>query len=237
MERFWSKIEKRGPDECWPWMARTDRNGYGTFRLGKMRKAHQVSYELTKGPIPDGLQIRHTCHNRLCQNPAHLLVGTGLENADDSRRAGRLVKGEQTGSSKLKDIDVEQLVTDYLTGDWTQPQLAEKYGLSNGYISRLLSGKYRSTNPRQVEQARSIAKAARPKGENLYCSKLKEDDILDIFDMRRGGLSQQVIADAKNVSRETIRDILNGKKWRHLTGDLLAQAVSPPGGDADEDDQ
>lgn len=78
--RFWSKVDKRGPDECWPWMASL-RLGYGQFyRDGRPRNAHRTAYELQVGPIPEGLTIDHLCRNRACQNARHLEPVTNEEN-------------------------------------------------------------------------------------------------------------------------------------------------------------
>lgn len=92
-ERFWSKVDVRGPDECWLWTAGTSQEGYGQCRFGKMCAAHRVAYVLLVGPIPEGLQLDHVCHNidlscaggptcphRRCVNPAHLEPVTGLVN-------------------------------------------------------------------------------------------------------------------------------------------------------------
>jgi hypothetical protein len=35
---------------------------------------HRVVWELGHGPIPDGFEIDHTCHNRACCNVGHLRV-------------------------------------------------------------------------------------------------------------------------------------------------------------------
>lgn len=69
-ERFWAKVDKSG--ECWPWTATIDRYGYGTFWLGRKVGAHRAAYELTRGPIPAGMDIDHLCRNRACVNPDHL---------------------------------------------------------------------------------------------------------------------------------------------------------------------
>jgi hypothetical protein len=78
-ERFWPKVDKTaGPNACWPWLACGDPTGYGRFVYenadGKRRLglAHRFAYEVTHGPIPDGLEIDHLCRNRSCSNPKHL---------------------------------------------------------------------------------------------------------------------------------------------------------------------
>lgn len=82
-ERFWSKVDRRGPAECWPWTATLGDTGYGQFYDGtRLVKAHRYGYEATVGPVPVGLVVDHTCHNdadctevpcahRACCNPAH----------------------------------------------------------------------------------------------------------------------------------------------------------------------
>lgn len=88
-ERFWPKVDKRGPDECWPWLAALHEYGYGMISVGGkkggMRRAHRIAYELEVGPIPEGLDLDHLCRNRRCVNPAHLEPVTRREN---------LVRGE-----------------------------------------------------------------------------------------------------------------------------------------------
>ncbi len=72
-ERFWMKVDKRGINECWPWLAHTTSNGYGRFKLNnRLILAHRMAYEMYKGPIPESLTLDHLCRNRICVNPAHL---------------------------------------------------------------------------------------------------------------------------------------------------------------------
>jgi hypothetical protein len=80
IDRFWSKVDKSG--DCWLWRACRTWDGYGEFAVqqvtGKWRivRAHRFAYELTHGPIPDGLQIDHLCRNRACVNSAHMELVT-----------------------------------------------------------------------------------------------------------------------------------------------------------------
>ncbi len=72
-ERFWAKVRKGGPDECWPWTGTRNPAGYGSFGS---RSAHRFAYELSTGVAPGELQVGHRCHQKGCQNPRHLFVGT-----------------------------------------------------------------------------------------------------------------------------------------------------------------
>jgi len=66
---------------CWVWHRATDISGYGVYWDGeKQRKAHRHSYTMSKGPIPEGLQLDHLCRVRACVNPDHLEPVTGREN-------------------------------------------------------------------------------------------------------------------------------------------------------------
>lgn len=89
-ERFWSKVEKLGPDDCWEWLGGTRKGGYGSFwKDGKTKVASRVSYEFVSGSIPDGMHCCHTCDNPPCVNPAHLFIGTSLTNVRDKMTKGR----------------------------------------------------------------------------------------------------------------------------------------------------
>jgi hypothetical protein len=93
--RFWAQIDRRGPEECWPWLGYVHpKTGYGQFgaRAGT-RLPHRVAYEYVNGLIPDGLVLDHLCHtldvdcastnecpHRRCCNPEHLEPVTRREN-------------------------------------------------------------------------------------------------------------------------------------------------------------
>lgn len=91
-DRFWPKVDKKGPAECWLWTAATLGSGYG--QLGSDHKeerlAHRISWELANGSkIPDGACVLHSCDTPACVNPAHLRLGTHAENTKDKMSRGR----------------------------------------------------------------------------------------------------------------------------------------------------
>lgn len=76
-QRFWARVERS--DGCWNWRGKTNRDGYGHFTIGSRTdgtnrkvEVHRLAYQLSIGPIPEGLTIDHLCRNHACVNPAHL---------------------------------------------------------------------------------------------------------------------------------------------------------------------
>jgi len=86
--RFISKVKFFAPGECWEWGASCTSNGYGQFRISPgndgMYLAHRFSFEITKGTIPNGMHICHSCDNRKCINPDHLWLGTQSDNQKEA---------------------------------------------------------------------------------------------------------------------------------------------------------
>jgi hypothetical protein len=82
-KKFWSHVQKT--ERCWLWVGVRSSDGYGRFEIrnhqvSKVFKAHQMSWILLRGPVPDGLQLDHLCRVRHCVNPDHLEPVTMAEN-------------------------------------------------------------------------------------------------------------------------------------------------------------
>ena len=74
---------------CWVWIGRPDRVGYGQImRNGKRVVAHRFFYETFRSPLPAGTELHHTCGNRACVNPDHLVPLTRSKHARLHRTQG-----------------------------------------------------------------------------------------------------------------------------------------------------
>lgn len=75
---------------CWLWDRALKGCGYGhKMYQGKLQGAHRISWQIHRGPIPDGLWVLHKCDVMRCVNPDHLFLGTHQDNVDDKHRKGR----------------------------------------------------------------------------------------------------------------------------------------------------
>lgn len=79
--KFWALVEKsEDPDACWLWKGGKSYGGHGVLvvvRNEDVRRAHRVSWEIhNRGKLPSRKLIGHTCKNKICVNPKHLVVVT-----------------------------------------------------------------------------------------------------------------------------------------------------------------
>jgi hypothetical protein len=130
-ERLWRHIDRRGPDECWPWKGKRTR-GYGITAIGRHGLlAHRVVWETVYGPIPQGLCVCHRCDHPECCNPKHLWLGTHDENMTDMSVKGRTSRqrGESNASHKLTEPQVVELRRKQKAGE-SYASLAVQFGIS-----------------------------------------------------------------------------------------------------------
>ena len=121
-----------------------DKSGYVKFtRGGKSVYQHRLAYCQARGlklAEIKGKLVLHTCDNRKCMNPEHLILGTALDNSMDMMAKGRNCtthspKGSATGTAKLTEADV--LAIRSRTRD-LQKDIAQDYGVSRQVISTIL---------------------------------------------------------------------------------------------------
>ena len=101
-DRFWEKVEKAGPDDCWLWKGAVDR--YGHFFIShkpyRNETAHRVSWKLAGGEIPEGMVVDHMCRNTLCVNPKHLRIVTPRINGTENNASPMAINAQKTHCAK-----------------------------------------------------------------------------------------------------------------------------------------
>ena len=123
---------------CWIPVGRSkDKDGYIWFWFrGKMTRLHRAIYIFLHGELPSQIHVRHICDNPACFNPAHLIEGTAQDDADDKKRHGRQIYGEQIGIAKLTEAKVEAI----LKSNAPIKTLAEEYDVSESTIGSIING-------------------------------------------------------------------------------------------------
>lgn len=140
--RFWAKVEKRGPDDCWLWQGALH-NGYGQFYLAPGRRAttHRFSLALELGrDLLPGAYACHTCDVRACVNPAHLYEGDKRTNGRDAAERLRMAHGARARTAKLTDGAALELRIRYAAGELLK-SLAAELGISPSTASYIVNGK------------------------------------------------------------------------------------------------
>ena len=146
-QRFW-RHTRQVDNACWLWLGSVDGFGYGMLARpigcngSKMLRAHRVSYELFKGPIPVGKLVLHTCDNPTCVAPSHLFLGTIQDNMDDRERKGRGVRpiGSKHGNAKLTEESVTEMRRLYSCGV-PKCDIAFEFGVSSATAGRVVERK------------------------------------------------------------------------------------------------
>lgn len=141
--RFWRLVDKRGIDECWEWQGNRKAHGHGSYAD---TQAHRIAYELTYGPINNGLNVLHKCNNPPCVNPNHLYLGTQRDNAQDSREAGTMRtppirQGSKNNLAKLTEELVTTIRQRYANEHITCTALGTEFGITTANICYIVRRK------------------------------------------------------------------------------------------------
>lgn len=197
-DRFWNKVQRGGPDDCWPWLGAKTTWGHGMFWVSAVRKrqsAHAIALELSSGIVrPEGMHCCHRCDNPECCNPAHLYYGTPAQNSSDMVTRSRNARGSHKVNALLSEAQVIEIRARYFAGE-TAASLASEFGIQPGHLSNITRGRmWRSTagpvglkrRPPLTEEQRREIRQRRAAGSSLR-------DIAALF-----GIST---SHASNVSR------------------------------------
>lgn len=144
--RFWLAVNRSAG--CWIWENSYGSNGYGQFAFnGRPYAASRVAYVLFNGIIPDNLHVLHRCDSPPCVNPAHLFLGTHVDNMADMKAKGRCgpgpgvraLKGEARPNVKLTEAKVREIRKLRAEG-LKERQIAEIMQTTRSNIASVLQG-------------------------------------------------------------------------------------------------
>lgn len=163
---FWDHVSKSHEHGCWTWTGPTIKKGYG--RWGRVL-AHRFSWSLANGPIPDGKWVLHHCDNPPCVNPAHLYIGTVVENVRDMVARGR---------NHVPELKTHCDKGHKLTGDNLRI-----FGVDQRRTCRECDNDRSATRQRESRRARGLRK-----------TQLSDHEKTRICELRRGGMVHRGIA-------------------------------------------
>ncbi len=174
-----------------------------------MAKAHRFAYELTRGPVPEGLHVLHDCpggDNPACCNERHLWLGTNDDNVADKVAKGRQAKGEGHAAVMRR-----AAARGDANGLRLHPERAAR-GDASGARTRP------ERRPRGEAHGRTMAEVA-SRGEAHFRAKLTDAAVVDI---RTSILTARELGARYGVSERVVLYARSGKTWKHV-------AAPPPG--------
>lgn len=154
---------------CWPWKGSlggrpSDRRPYFSCQ-NKRWIAYRLVYILSHGPLDEKELVRHKCDNSICCNPAHLEKGTHAQNEQD-----KIERQRHGGTPRAV---AERIRVLYKTGNHTQQEIADMYGISRQSVSDIVTGRRRS---KPYDLALLPKDEQREIGKIILNNRKKEDD-------------------------------------------------------------
>ena len=193
--RFWKSVEVLAEDKCWEWQA-SCRNGYGAIKhRNKVISCHRLSYVIHFGEPLDGHVVRHTCDNRICCNPGHLISGTPGDNVADAVERGRhrVPKGEDVYSSLFADEFIKAVWEIRRLTGWGHRKVEAVCGLKRDALKTVFCrGSYRHCVPAWAQgDLRKIMNKVREDRRIIMSYEASEmkvtpiDDIVQMVELRK----------------------------------------------------
>lgn len=145
VDRFWSKVDIQGEDDCWQWQLTPSYHGYGLFNAGgTLHRTSRFAYVHADGlyskQITGKLRIATSCRNKMCCNPKHMVLNSQQEVFDKMRAAGQISVGTDCKQSKLKEADIVDIRARYTNRSATDGYggISEDYGVTPGCIRDII---------------------------------------------------------------------------------------------------
>ena len=140
--RFLRYVDKRRPNECWPWKGSISSSGYGEFRVEQTNDqgptgAHRVAWEIKHGAIPRRKIVCHSCDKHRCVNTAHMFVGSHADNSRDMVVKGRSRRGTSHWNARFSEDEIRAI----RSAAPPYSRIAAKFKTNTGTISDIRNRK------------------------------------------------------------------------------------------------
>lgn len=238
---FWeNNYQENLENGCLEWKGRRKvrENYYPQVRFnGKDYPAHRIGYFLTYNDDPGDLLVRHTCHNRLCASPFHLVLGTHWDNTQDMIRAGRNQAGDQHWSrrnpkqfakiqgtegwqrqqKRIVDLNGENHPCTKLTAEIVREiKKRSAEGADNRTLAKLFGVTH--SNVSAIVLGKSWAHIEGPVREqdNKFAPKVTADDVREIRRLHKAGETNAELGRQFKVGANAIFKIVNNLSWKHV---------------------
>jgi len=171
-------------------------------------------------------RIRHTCNVPACVNPFHLSPGEPIDNSFDMHSQGRgkgtYGSGEAHPKAKLTVEKVRQIRDLYLTGNFTLVEIGQKFGVEEGGVRKILTGRHWNglgrVSAKDYARTKHLHMKGMNNGEDCSNAKLKAIQIPEILARSEAGETYASIGRALGVHPATIWSIVHGKTWSSVSG-------------------
>ncbi|MCA1668901.1 MAG: HNH endonuclease [Thermomicrobia bacterium] len=182
---------------CWIWQGALT-NGYGKIAH---HRAHRVYYERMYGAIPTGLELDHLCKQKACVNPDHVEPVTHTENVR---------RGPHTVLDWDKAHEIRILGA---SGQYTQREIAEKFGVTEPAVRYILIGKVWADEDAAIPISTALQHTH---GERHYNAKLTRASVRAIRDRYASGTTLSQLAEEFGVSVGSIHRVVHRYGWKHV---------------------
>lgn len=229
ISRFWLRVKKT--DDCWLFGDGV-KNVWQRFHYKKSSvPAHRFALYVASGEMPTDKICCHKCTRRDCVRGSHLYWGTSSDNARDIMRSsanGRLFEHSIYGfDTKLEEKDVIDIWFLYLSGNFTQAQIAKKYKVTLGCTSAIFRRKawrritqHLPAIPRHIaEENRAkgyISAGIKHKGIKNFGRKLTDAQAIEIRKKAHKGLRLKDLAQKYKMSLSSVYMLCTGKTYKNV---------------------
>jgi hypothetical protein len=246
LKRFWSKVDKRGENDCWEWRGCKTAKGAGIFcasinNINKSITAHHVSYYIVSGIDAFDKPMEKYCNTIGCCNPNHYGIKIKKTIKDfkiDEKFMQRFWKKVRVGNHNgcwewMASKDYKGYGQFSVNGKSIRSHRIS-YMIKNG-IGSIPSGmsvchscdNRLCCNPKHLflgtyednnHDRHKKGRDGSAKGEAHGAAKLNNEKVLEIrYLLQLSSLSRTEIAKLYSVSKSTINRISTGEGWKNIT--------------------